>query len=140
MVLGPAPTGHSYSPVAAIAVAFLLTVLPVWAFLTGGEAGWHAAAWGRWRTGLRVIDSAGVRASFGRVAVRNAVKLLPWQLAHFAVARMILGADDVVTLGITYTLSLLVPVVSIAMAWRDPLRRAAHDRIVGTRMIHASAG
>jgi uncharacterized RDD family membrane protein YckC len=82
-VLPPAP---SYLPVVAGVVALLLTVAPVWAFLTVGEAGRHAAGWGKRRAGLRVVGPDGGRSGSSRVAVRNAVKLLPWQLAHVAVA------------------------------------------------------
>ena len=134
-VLPPAP---SYPPVVADVVALLFTVLPVRAFLTAGEAGRHAAGWGKRRAGLRVVAADGGRPGFGRVAVRNAVKLLPWQLAHVAVARAILDPEDVGTMAVTYTLSLLIPAGSILMAWRDPEHRAAHDRLAGTAVVSAA--
>ncbi len=134
-VLPPAP---SYPPVVADVVALLFTVLPVRAFLTAGEAGRHAAGWGKRRAGLRVVAADGGRPGFGRVAVRNAVKLLPWQLAHVAVARAILDPEDVGTMAVAYALSLLIPAGSILMAWRDPEHRAAHDRLAGTRVVRAA--
>jgi hypothetical protein len=51
------------------------------------------------------------------------VELLPWQLGHVAVARAILDPEDVGTMAVTYTLSLLIPASSIPMAWRDPEHR-----------------
>ena len=51
--------------------------------------------------------------------------------------RLILGVDEPVTIGVTYTLSLLIPVVSIAMASHDPQRRALHDRVIGARLVRA---
>ena len=134
-VLPPAP---SSPPVVADVVALLSTVLPVWAFLTAGEAGRHAAGWGKRRAGLRVVGPHGGRPGFGRVAVRNAVELLPWQLAHVAVARAILDPEDVGTTAVTYTLSLLLPAARILMARRDPEHRAAHDRLAGTRVVRAA--
>ena len=59
----------------------------------------------------------------------------PWELAHLAVARLILGVDQQVTIGVTYALSVLIPVVSVVMMARDPLRRALHDRVAGTRVV-----
>lgn len=120
------------SPTATDAVAFVATVLPVGIYLVTGEAGRHQAAWGKRRAGLRVVTADGGRPGLGRIVLRTAVKLLPWQLAHVAVARFILGVDDPVTTWSTYVLSLLVAAVSIAMALRDGRRRALHDRVAGT--------
>lgn len=129
------PTTATPSVAATDAVAFGLSVLPVWVYLTVTEAGVRQASWGKRRVGLRVTASDGSRAGWQRVAARNAVKLLPWQLAHIAVAPLILGADDSITIGVAYTLSLLIAVASIAMACRDPQHRALHDRVAGTRVV-----
>ena len=134
-LLPPVPAERTVSPLAADAVAFLLTVLPVWVYLTTTESGRERASWGKRRAGLYVTSATGDDFGWRRVAVRNAVKLLPWQLAHIAVARIITGADEPVTILFTYALSLLLPAVSISMAWRDPLRRALHDRVASTRVI-----
>lgn len=131
------PTTATRTLLATDASAFGFSVLPVWVYLSATEASARQASWGKRRVGLRVTTSDGSRAGWRRIASRNAVKLLPWQLAHIAVARLILGVDDPVTVGVTYTLSLLIPAVSIMMAWRDPQRRALHDRVVGTRVVRA---
>lgn len=150
------------SPLVVDVGAFAATVLPVWVYLTATEAGRRHATWGKRRAGLRVVAAgdggpgvAPEAAPLGVVwvAVRNAVKLLPWQLAHIAVARILLeagGSTDAGTdggmdaglepgtaavVGVTYTLSLVIPLVSIVMAWRDPLRRALHDGVAGTRVV-----
>ncbi|MBW0118067.1 RDD family protein [Pseudonocardia abyssalis] len=111
------------------------TVLPVAAFLAAGDAGVRWAARGKRRAGLRVVTPDGARPSVGRSVVRAAVKIAPWQLAHIAVARLILGADDPVVTWTTYALSLAVPVVSVVTALRDPRQRALHDRVAGTRVV-----
>ncbi len=134
----PPPTTATLPLLATDAVAFGLVVLPVWAYLTVTEAGVRQSSWGKRRVGpLRVTAADGGRPGWWRVGARNAVKLLPWQLAHIAVARLILGVDDPVTIGVTYALSLLIPVASIAIACRDPQRRALHDRMAGTRVVQA---
>ena len=52
--------------------------------------------------------------------------------------RVIVGSDELFLIGVAYMLSLLVPVVSISMAWRDNLHRALHDRAAGTRVVRLS--
>ncbi len=129
------PQSGALSPVAADAVAFLFSVLPVWVYLSVTEGGALQATWGKRWTRLRVIAADGGEPGPGRAVIRNAVKLLPWELAHLAVARLILGVDQQVTIGVTYALSVLIPVVSVVMMARDPLRRALHGRVAGTRVV-----
>lgn len=129
--IGGEPT---YLPLVADAVAFVLSVLPVWAYFTVAEASSAQGSCGKRRAGLRVVTAGGRPITWRQAAVRNAVKLAPWQLAHVAVARIILEVDAPVTIAVTYVLSLLIPVISIAVAWRDPLHRALHDRAAGTRV------
>jgi uncharacterized RDD family membrane protein YckC len=123
-------------PLLATDVAvFVMTVLPVGLYLATGEAGAHRASRGKRRAGLRVVTIDGGRASVRRVATRTAVKLLPWQLAHVAVARLILGVDDPVVTWTAYALSLAIPLLSVTTALRDPHKRALHDRVAGTRVV-----
>ena len=131
------PAAGPLSPLAVDAVALGLSVLPVWGYLTLTEGSTAQATWGKRRTSLRVTDARGAKPGRVRVAVRNGVKLLPWQLAHVSVARIVLEVDAPFVVGATYALSLLLPAVSIAMAWRDPLHRALHDRVAGTRVVLA---
>lgn len=118
-------------------VAFTLSVLPVGVYLSVTEGGARHATWGKRWTRLRVVTAAGGPPGLGRAVIRNAVKLLPWELAHLAVGRLILGVDQPMTIGITYALSVLITIVSIVMVARDPLRRALHDRAAGTRVVQA---
>lgn len=136
--LAAAPAAPPTSMLGVDLAVFAATVAPVGIYLTVTEAGRRQSSWGKRRVGLRVVATDGTRAGPGRIAVRNAVKLLPWQLAHIAVARLILGVDDPITIWTAYPLSLLIPVVSIWLALRDPHRRALHDRIAGTRVVRAA--
>jgi hypothetical protein len=140
-------TGAEQAPLLLTDVlVFACTVFPVWLYSTVREAGQGHAGPGKRRTGLRVVvdeppDHTGATPAdpsgpgLARAALRNAVKWAPWQLAHLAVARAILGTDDWVTTAIAYGLSLVLPVVSLGMAWRDPRQRALHDRVAGTRVV-----
>jgi uncharacterized RDD family membrane protein YckC len=129
-----APAGQP--PLLATDVAvFTMTVLPVGVHLSAGEAGAHQASWGKRRAGLRVVTDGGGRPSVRRIVARTAVKLLPWQLAHIAVARLILDVDDPAVTWTAYALSLAVPLLSVTVALRDPRQRALHDRVAGTRVV-----
>lgn len=128
------PAGGVPLPAVDLAV-FLVTVLPVGLYLAAGEAGACGASRGKRWAGLRVVTADGGRPSARRVAVRTAVKLLPWQLAHVAVARLILDVDDPVVTWTTYGLSLTLLLLSVTAALRDPHRRALHDRWAGTRVV-----
>lgn len=117
-------------------VAFTMTVLPVGVYLVLTEAGTWQASWGKRRGGLRVVRADGSRAGTGRIVLRNTVKLLPWQLAHISVARMMLGVvDEPVLTWTTYVASLVLVVLTVIVAWRDPWARGLHDLIAGTRVV-----
>lgn len=122
-------------------LAFAATVLPVGVYFMVTEAGPRQASWGKLRVGLRVVRTAGSCAGIGRIIVRTAVKLLPWQLAHISVVRMMVDVRDAAALTwTTYFASLALVVVTVIVAWRDPFRRALHDLIAGTRVVTTPDG
>jgi uncharacterized RDD family membrane protein YckC len=128
------------APSAVDLAAFVATVLPAWIYLTVCESGRWQGSWGKRLSGLEVVAQRDRQpVGTARAAGRNAVKLLPWQLAHIAVARLILGVDAPVVITVTYLLSLAIPCASIVMAWRDGQHRALHARLAGTRVIQAEA-
>ncbi len=129
----PAGAPHP-APLVADALAWAMTVLPTWIYLCATEAGPTHATFGKRATRLWVLRTAGQEPDAGRIGVRNAVKLAPWQLAHVAVARFILDVDFALAVG-CYVASLLLVVLTVAMAVRDPLRRGLHDRLAGTRVV-----
>ena len=132
------PGGTTIGLAGTDGLAFACSVFPVWLYLVATESGNRQASWGKRRAGLRVVGPAGSRPGWVRIAVRETVKLLPWQLAHLAVARLLLGEDAPVLIATTYGLSLLLPLVSTCLAWRDPLRRGLHDLAAGTRVVLAT--
>ncbi len=116
------------------AVAFVITVLPTWLYLTLTEAGGRHATFGKRAARMWVLTAQGSEPAPGRIALRNAVKLTPWQLAHLAVARFIVEEQLVAAAG-CYVASLALVVLTVAMAVRDPWRRGLHDRVAGTRVV-----
>jgi uncharacterized RDD family membrane protein YckC len=121
-------------------VAFLFSVLPVWLYLTVTESRPAAATWGKRRAGLHIAGPHGKRATTGRVAGRNAVKLLPWQLAHLGVAGFLADASVIGSalawIPITATYLLVGVTVALALIRRDGA--ALHDLIAGTRVVRAA--
>ncbi|GAA4215054.1 RDD family protein [Actinocatenispora rupis] len=120
-------------------VAFAASVLPVWLYLTVTESR-AGATWGKRRAGLHVVGPGGRRAGAARIAVRNAVKLAPWQLAHLGVVPLLTngGADTLVSpalawLPLSATYALVGLTVVVTLVRRD--RAALHDLVTGTRVV-----
>ena len=114
-------------------VAFAMSVLPAWLYLSVGEAGAAHATWGKRRMGLHVTRRGGGTPGVPRVIVRNAIKLLPWQLAHLGVAPLIAdpeagGLAVWLSLGAAY--ALVGVTVGLVLLRRD--RAALHDLVAGT--------
>ncbi|WP_214403551.1 RDD family protein [Pseudonocardia lacus] len=117
--------------------AAAVTVLPVGAYLAATEAGRHQATLGKRWQGLRVVTVEGAAIGWRRAVVRNVIKLLPWQLAHLAVSRWIVGVDPSPAILTAYGASVVLAVGSVAVALRDAEGRALHDLAAGTRVVVA---
>lgn len=118
-------------------VYVVLTIsLPVWLYFILTERSSWRASLGKRLLGLQVADESGTKATTGQVVLRTVGKLLPWELAHFAVnvpTNTWLNPDAafamwrLVPIGLAYLL-LFVYLVS---AIREP-QRAVYDRVAGT--------
>lgn len=64
------------------ALGFALLTGPTGLYLYLTESGRHQASLGKRRAGLRVTSLGGGRASRRQIALRTAVKLMPWETAH----------------------------------------------------------
>ncbi|MBB5077157.1 RDD family protein [Nonomuraea endophytica] len=116
-----------------------LTVVPVWLYLSVGEASAGQATLGKRRAGLVVTTVDGRRPGPGRVLARNAVKLLPWQLAHMAAIRMFHAPGEMsvaVVAALTVCYGLVLLTLVLLFARRD--RASAHDLAAGTRVVSRS--
>lgn len=133
-IVRPALPDRTPSLPASDALAAGITVLPVWGYLTVSEAVQAHASLGKRRRALMVVDAAGRPVGWGRSGLRNAIKLMPWQIAHLAVSRYILGRQIPVAV-LADVGAVGAVAVTFAMAARDPSRRALHDRIAGTKVI-----
>ncbi|MEV7006063.1 RDD family protein [Streptosporangium sp. NPDC051022] len=123
------------SPIVADLVITVLSVVPVWVYLVVTEAGTAQATWGKRRAGLIVTADGGGRAGLGRIMARNAVKLLPWQLAHIAVLRFWTAEDDSVVAVPAIVLCYVLAGATVASALLRRDRAALHDLVAGTRVV-----
>ena len=116
-------------------IAFAMTVLPVWCYLTFTEASARAATIGKRVIGLRVTTEQGP-PRFRAAAVRNAIKLLPWQLSHMGVSRFILEQEFEVAITASWA-GFAAGLMLAFTAFRDPQRVGVHDLLAGTRVVVA---
>jgi uncharacterized RDD family membrane protein YckC len=81
------------SPYAAESLGFLLLTLPVLIYLSATETIWGRTV-GKRLLGLRVSGASGKTASVARVILRNCLKLIPWELAHFSIWHVFVFANS----------------------------------------------
>jgi uncharacterized RDD family membrane protein YckC len=70
-----------------------------------------------------------------RIAIRNLIKVLPWQLVHMGTLRLVTSAEVS-----TAAISLQVASLTILVLVVGPIlfgRRGLHDLLAGTRVVAA---
>jgi uncharacterized RDD family membrane protein YckC len=122
------------APLHADAFAFTVLVAPVVVTFTVQEASTQQATLGKRVVGLRVTDSSGRRMGIGRALGRSVVKFAPWQLAHSAVFGLRADGDRAGLLVLAVLAQVLVLASTVATVI-DPLHRAVHDHVAGTRVV-----
>jgi uncharacterized RDD family membrane protein YckC len=128
------------APATADLAQFVTGVLPAAVYLASGESGPARATAGKRSARLVVAAEDGGRAGAGRIAVRTAVKLLPWQLAHLGVARVggaVPGRHAERTARAALGAALTLTAVSCTLAVCRADGRALHDLAAGTRVVAA---
>jgi uncharacterized RDD family membrane protein YckC len=118
-------------PIAADLALTLITVVPYFAYLVITESGPAHATWGKRRSHLMVEGVDGSVVHPRHIAVRNLVKVLPWQLGHMSAMRFAAGTQMGLAAAFNaMSLILLIAVAGPALAGR----RGLHDRIAGTNV------
>lgn len=116
--------------------------LPVWLYFILLERSRWRATIGKRLFGLQVAAVSGAELSSGQVVMRTVGKLLPWELAHFAVnvptnpwmqPDTVFSTWRVALIGIVYVLLFLY---LIAVARRP--QQTVYDRLAGTAVIRAT--
>jgi len=123
-------------PVALDLLAFATTVLPVWLYFSLFESGPLGATPGKRRVGLRVEALSGGPATRPQALIRNGLKLLPWQLAHLGIVRLVPGGTVDPTQAQLATGALIVCwtlVGGYVLGLTDRFGgRTVYDRVAGT--------
>ncbi|WP_323762470.1 RDD family protein [Maricaulis sp.] len=125
--------------IAGHAIGFVTLTLPVFLYFTVFEASPWAATPGKKLLGVRIVATNGERLSRGRVAIRNAIKLLPWELAHAAIwhvpGRPLLDPMPMPNLTLAMASNLAVALFILMLFFGGG--RTLYDRISGTHVISA---
>ncbi len=122
------------------AFAFVTLTLPVWLYFTVQESGSKHATIGKRLLKLEVTGSRSGNARFPSIALRNGVKLLPWEFAHAAIwyvpERPFLDAMPTANLAICMAAILASALYVLTIFVGDG--RTPYDRISGTQVESVS--
>lgn len=69
-------------------IGFTTLTLPVILYFALMENSRYAGTAGKRRLGIAIISANGSKAGIGQLLLRNCIKFLPWELAHFFVFRL----------------------------------------------------
>lgn len=123
------------------ALGFLVLVAPVGFYLYAGESSSAQATWGKAKLGLKVVDAAtGAKPTKAQLLVRTVIKLLPWEIAHFAIWHIVAstsnGQPDFSRWLMAVTLIAdALPFAYTATVALQRERRGPHDLLAGTRVV-----
>jgi uncharacterized RDD family membrane protein YckC len=70
-------------------IGFFTLTLPVILYFTFTEAGRHQGSFGKQKLNLVVVSRNAAPAGFSRLLLRNFIKFLPWEIAHFFVYHLV---------------------------------------------------
>ena len=76
------------NPLIGELIAFVTLTLPVILYFMFYENGKYAGTIGKRKFGLQVVSNSLTKASIGQLLIRNFIKFLPWELAHFFIYRL----------------------------------------------------
>lgn len=112
----------------------LLTVVPLFVYLTVTESRSSHATLGKRRAGLKVTRADESQVETGWVALRNLVKVLPWQLGHMGSIRLLTAEGEGLAMALNVSALLLLAAVA-GPALAD--RRGIHDLAADTAVSMA---
>lgn len=134
--LSPAPTIPSSGDLLrSDLLVTVFTVLPYVAYLAVTESSARHATLGKRWAGLVVTAADGGAPSTAAVWWRNAVKALPWQMAHLGVSRAILEVQIAWAMALTVSSLLLLAACAVPALLGG---RGIHDRLAGTSVQSVS--
>lgn len=79
---------NNVNPVNGELIGFATLTLPVILYFTLSENGKYGGTIGKRKFGLQIMSKSLTKASFKQLLLRNCIKFLPWELAHFFIYRL----------------------------------------------------
>jgi len=79
---------ENVNPVIGELIAFATLTLPVILYFVISENSEYAGTIGKRKMGVQIVNKTLVKASIGQLLIRNCIKFLPWELAHFFIYRL----------------------------------------------------
>ena len=128
------------APVRGELIGFLTLTLPVILYFTFSENSKYAGTLGKRKYGLSVVGNNLSKATFSKLLLRNAIKFLPWELAHFFVfqlfhySRMKVNTPSWVMAGLV--ISQMLALVYLVQLIFNKQHRSMYEILSGTMVIH----
>ena len=125
------------SSIALQFIAFALMILPVFVYFVITESGKARASIGKRKAKIHILYQ---NSEFASSLLRNLIKLLPWQLAHMAVIEGVYSASVSPFVIICYGLSVILPIIYIAIVFVRKDHKSIPDLIAHTVVVSDETG
>ena len=134
---------ENVSPAIGELIAFVTLTLPIILYFTLSENGKYAGTIGKRKFGLHVVSKSFTKASFWQLLIRNCIKFLPWELAHFFVFRLFYFASTS-TITPTWVLtglisSQLLAIIYLLFLIFSKNKRSVYELFSQTRVVQNKA-
>jgi uncharacterized RDD family membrane protein YckC len=127
-------------PVIGELIAFATLTLPVILYFVISENSKHAGTIGKRKMGVQIVNNTLARASIGQLLIRNCIKFLPWELAHFFIYRLFYfnsiteTAPEWVLTGLIVSQGLAIIYLLFIIFTKD--NRSVYELLSQTRVVH----
>lgn len=124
------------SPYIAELTGFLLLTFPFALYCTICESSKWCATVGKRAVKLHVTDNnTGKRIRFSRSLLRNAIKFLPWELAHFAIWHAFVFASNLQDAAMGALVVSYVLIITYAVGLVRVPHRTLYDRFARAKVV-----
>lgn len=134
---------QNLGPAVGQALGFASLTLPVILYFTITENGKYAGTLGKRKFNLRVVSNGLTKAGLGQLLIRNCLKFLPWEMAHFFIFRLVqftrLGVQppDWVAAGLICSQGLALLYLLCLLLTKN--NRGPYELISSTRVVSTSS-
>jgi uncharacterized RDD family membrane protein YckC len=127
------------SPLIGELIGFSSLTLPVILYFTLSENSRFAGTIGKRKLGLQVESNDETRASLSQLAMRNCIKFLPWELAHFFIYRLFYFSSMRIETPVWVLAGLIaaqaLAIVYMLLIFLNKSNRSIYELVSGTRVV-----